>query len=236
MSDRPSEITSRINEIQKTILKLGQDQLDFAQLIAVSKYSPVEEIVMAYESGQLDFGENRVPELKEKALYFLAHQYDQVRWHFIGHLQTNKVKDLLRVPNLYAIHSIDSIKLIEELLKRESELDGKKCKILLQYNTSKEDEKSGFESLEELHSAIELLSTNKGAFDFHGLMTMGSIRTNDVEKEARRCFKELIEVKKSIEEKFQFSHLKLSMGMSGDYEIALALGSNYIRIGTMIFK
>lgn len=236
MTDRPAIIASRIIDIQKTIFEYGQNQSEFAQLIAVSKYSPVEEIVMAYESGHRDFGENRVPELKEKALYFSLHKMDRVKWHFIGHLQSNKVKDLLRIPNLYAIHSVDSIKLIEELLKREHELFEKKIKIFLQFNTSKEEEKSGFENIDELFSAIELLMTNKGAYEFFGLMTMGPIRTEDITGEAERSFKELINVKKSVEDKFQISNLHLSMGMSGDYKVALSLGTHFIRIGTMIFK
>jgi pyridoxal phosphate enzyme (YggS family) len=230
MNDRPLVIANRLNEIRSEL----HNDTEEVRLIAVTKYSPVEDVVFAYEANQFDFGENRVTDLKEKAEYFYEHSLKSVRWHFIGHLQSNKVKELLKIPNLYSIHSIDSLKLIEELLKRKNEFDGI-LNIFLQVNTSHEDEKSGFESTEELYKGIELLLAEP-KFKFYGLMTMGTIRTDHPVEEAHRCFKELAELKNKIENDFNLKDLKLSMGMSNDYQIALAHGTSYIRIGTKIFK
>jgi pyridoxal phosphate enzyme (YggS family) len=227
MNDRPLIISNRLHEIQK--------ELKAATLIAVTKYSPIEDVVYAYDADQFDFGENRVTDLKEKADYFYEHKFNKVRWHFIGHLQTNKVKELLRIPNLYAIHSVDSLKLCDELIKRRNEIEGTSIKLFLQLNTSHEEEKSGFESLEEITQAIEML---KGIpqFKIEGLMTLGTIRTDDVQSEAKRCFADLKMAKDKLQSLLQIDDLKLSMGMSGDYLIAVEEGSDFVRIGTKIFK
>ena len=230
MNERALQISSRINEIHKELQSFDQNP----RLVAVTKYSPIEDVVLAYQSEQFDFGENKVQDLKLKADYFFEHNYHNVRWHFIGHLQSNKVKDLLKIPHLYAIHSIDSLKLIDELIKRKSEID-QELNIFLQFNTSNEEEKSGFESEDELYEAIRKLNSEP-KFKFYGLMTMGTIRTENVEEEAQRCFSELVKLKNKVEKDFKLSQLKLSMGMSGDYKLALQNGSDYIRIGTKIFK
>ena len=104
-------------------------ELNHATLVAVSKYSPVEDVIDAYSCGQVDFGENRVSELKLKAETFQLKNLNSVRWHFIGTLQTNKVKDLLKIPNLNAIHSVSSLKLVFELLKHESLFEGSELKL-----------------------------------------------------------------------------------------------------------
>ena len=133
MNDRPLVIANRLNEIRSELHKYSHNDTQEVRLIAVTKYSPVEDVVFAYEADQFDFGENRVSDLKEKADFFKDHSLQNVRWHFIGHLQSNKVKELLKIPNLYSIHSIDSIKLIEELIKRKDEFEGP-INIFLQYN------------------------------------------------------------------------------------------------------
>lgn len=225
------------NEIAKNLSTIKKE-LKGAQLIAVTKYSPNEDVVTAYESNHFDFGENRVQDLKEKADTFTVLGLDKVRWHFIGHLQTNKVRDLYKIPNLFAIHSVDSLNLLEELIKRINDFKGTELKIFFQVNTSHEEEKSGFDSIEDLDQAISLIS-NKAVpkLKFYGLMTMGTIRTSEFEEEASRCFKDLnllarkLEIKHGLKEK-----LKLSMGMSQDYKLALAEGSDFIRVGSAIFK
>jgi pyridoxal phosphate enzyme (YggS family) len=217
-------------------IQLLKDEIGTGQLIAVSKYAPIEDIVSAYQAEQFDFGESKVSVLKKKADYFQANKLNEVRWHFIGHLQTNKVKDLLRIPNLHAIHSVDSIRLLQDILKYQTLFQGNELGIFFQVNTSHEEEKSGFETLDELEQAISLLLKEKSSLKFLGLMTMGTMRTDDFEAEARRCFLELNEMKIKLESKYSLGEIKLSMGMSQDYKIALEQGSDLVRIGTAIFK
>ncbi|MFA6239167.1 MAG: YggS family pyridoxal phosphate-dependent enzyme [Bacteriovorax sp.] len=224
-------------EIAKN-LSLIKKELKSAQLVAVTKYSPAEEMLSAYEAHHYDFGENRVQDLVEKAEFFKSRDLNKVRWHFIGHLQTNKVRELFKVPNLYAIHSVDSLRLTEELIKRESELSVPEVKIFFQVNTSREEEKSGFETAEELKLAMELLLSRASAkLKLTGLMTMGTIRTREFEAEAVKCFRDLGVIAHNLETAFGLKNrLKLSMGMSQDYKLALEAGSDYIRVGSAIFK
>ena len=148
------------------------------------------------------------------------------------------MRDLYKIPKLYAIHSVDSLSLLEELIKRENDFIGAELKLFFQVNTSHEVEKSGFETAEELNSAIELLlSRNSSKLKLVGLMAMGTIRTTNFEAEALRCFKDLSVIAKNIEKVHGFkTPLKLSMGMSQDYKIAITAGSDFVRIGSAIFK
>lgn len=219
-------------------LSLVKKELKNAQLVAVSKYSPFEDIILAYQSHQFDFGENKVQELIDKAQAAKVQGLSKIRWHFIGHLQSNKVKELLRIPNLFAIHSIDSIRLLEELIKRETDLLVPELKLFFQVNTSHELEKSGFVSPEELKQAIDLLMSRPlSKLKFFGLMTMGTIRTTDFEVEASRCFRDLALIAHNLETTYHLKDkLHLSMGMSQDYKLAIEAGSDYVRIGSAIFK
>jgi pyridoxal phosphate enzyme (YggS family) len=231
--------------MNKTDLKKRLDDLNAeinekaanAVLVAVSKYSSVEDVLLAYSLGQMDFGENRVADLEAKAQSFkLAHK-ENVRWHFIGTLQTNKVRDLLRVPNLHSIHSVSSLKLLEEIIKRESEFQGSELKLFFQLNTSHEEEKSGFETVLEVIGAMELLLAQKDSkLRCYGLMTMGSIRSTDFEGAAKESFHQLKEARDLILKQLNLHDLKLSMGMSQDYKIALSEGADYVRVGSLIFK
>ena len=227
---KKSQIAANLSAIKKELKK--------THLIAVTKYSPIEDVEAAYQAHHYDFGENRVADLKEKAEYFEKSELQKVRWHFIGHLQTNKVRELLKIPHLYAIHSIDSISLLEELIKRETDFEGPALKLFFQVNTSHEIEKSGFLNAEDLKMAIDLLLTKGGPkLKLTGLMTMGTIRTTDFELEASRCFRDLNSIARSIETHFHLKDkLKLSMGMSQDYKLAIASGSDFIRVGSVIFK
>lgn len=224
------------NELEER-LNLVKNDLNGTVLVAVSKYSPVEDVAMAYSLGQLDFGENRVSELTAKAGSFQFNQRQNVRWHFIGTLQTNKVKELLKTPNLWAIHSVSSKKLLEEIIRREGEITEPELNLFFQLNTSKEEEKSGFDTVEEIAEAIELLLTKKKSnLVCYGLMTMGSVREENFEEAARKSFKELKVARDYISERFGLPNLKLSMGMSLDYKIALEEGADFIRVGSLIFK
>jgi pyridoxal phosphate enzyme (YggS family) len=218
-------------------LNLVKNDLNGAVLVAVSKYSPVEDVALAYSLGQMDFGENRVADLAAKASSFQFNQRQNVRWHFIGTLQTNKVKELMKIPNLWAIHSVSSKKLLEEILRREGEFQGPELNLFFQLNTSKEEEKSGFDTVEEIAEAIEFLLTKKKSnLVCYGLMTMGSIREENFEEAAKKSFHDLRVARDFLAEKFNLKDLKLSMGMSQDYKIALAEGADYVRVGSLIFK
>lgn len=208
-----------------------------AVLVAVTKYSPLEDVLLAHESGVADFGENRTADLLEKSLAFQNLKLENVHWHFIGHLQSNKVKELFKVPNLWAVHSVDSLRLLEEMYKREGEFKGRELKIFLQVKTTEEAEKSGFETLEELSEAVALMNTKKDSkLKLTGLMTMGSIRTENFEADARKSFQALKRVRETLSDKYHLTDLKLSMGMSQDYQIALQEGADFIRVGSLIFK
>ena len=201
-----------------------------AKLLAVSKTKPNADILKAYNLGQIDFGENKVQELFQKSID-LKNDCPNILWHFIGNLQSNKINQLLKVDKLVSIHSIDSIKLLNKLLGKKID---KKIGLFLQVNTSLEDEKSGFEDIIEILKGIELINRHED-FYFQGLMTIGRIRTEDFTKSAHECFSKLVEIKEQILSKGIVQDIELSMGMSNDYEIALAYKSNWIRIGSAIF-
>lgn len=203
-----------------------------SSLLIVSKKRTLSEIKAYYDLGHRDFGENRVQDLEEKSLA-LKDECPEVRWHMIGHLQSNKVNQLFSVPNLFAIHSVHDQELLDKLKKSEDRLSGP-INIFLQVNTSHEAEKSGFETYTELKSAAESAVTSE-KLRFVGLMTMGTIRTEAFEAEARRCFEELNVEKNKLESELNLT-LQTSMGMSQDYEFALQEKSNWIRLGTMMFE
>jgi len=201
-----------------------------AKLLAVSKTKPNADILKAYNLGQIDFGENKVQELLQKSID-LSKSCPHILWHFIGKLQSNKINQLLKVEGLVSIHSIDSIKLLNKLLSKNID---KKIGLFLQVNTSLEDEKSGFENMDEILQGIQLINSHKD-FYFQGLMTIGRIRTEDFTKSAHECFSKLVELKEEILIKGLVQNLELSMGMSSDYEIALSYKSDWIRIGSALF-
>ena len=192
-------------------------------LVAVSKTKPISLIQEAYETGQRDFGENKVQELVEK------HEAlpNDIRWHMIGHLQRNKVKYI--APFVHLIHGVDSLRLLKEINKQGAKIN--RCiPILLQIHISQEDTKFGFDS-NELKEAIiecEVLEWINPC----GLMGMATF-TSDSDQ-VRLEFKEL----KRLFEEYQSNfgeNPTLSMGMSGDYQIALDQGSTMIRIGSSLF-
>ena len=201
-------------------------------LLIVSKTRSLEEIQVYYELGHRDFGENRVQELQEKA-EALKDKCPQIRWHMIGHLQSNKINQLFSVPHLFAIHSVHDQPLLDKLMKSEDKLKSP-VEIYLQFNTSKEDEKSGFETYTGLRMAAEeALKSTK--LKLAGVMTMGTLRTDNFERDAGVCFQDLRVEKEKLEAEFNIK-LKTSMGMSQDYQIAMQEGSNCIRLGTMMFQ
>jgi pyridoxal phosphate enzyme (YggS family) len=196
-------------------------------LVAVSKTKPIEDILELYHLGQRDFGENYVQELVEK--------YQQlpkdIRWHFIGHLQSNKVK--LIAPFVSLIHSVDSEKLLKEIDK-QAKKNNRVIDCLLQVYIAKEETKFGLDAI-ELHSIItRIFDTDSGKEKslhnvcIKGFMGMASF-TND-----QKIVKKEFEFLKSLFDKYSTFDI-LSMGMSADYKMAIEEGSNMVRIGSLLF-
>ena len=201
-----------------------------ATLIAVSKTKPDEMIQKLYEeAGQKDFGENKVQELVGK----YERLPKDIRWHMIGHLQRNKVKYI--APFVDLIHSVDSEKLLREINK-EARKNNRKIKVLLQVHIAEETEKSGF-SMEEVSDLSEKLPMlNFENIEIVGLMGMATY-TEDVKLIAEE-FTQLHKLKIRLNETIGSQHQNfkiLSMGMSGDYKIALDNGSTMIRMGSALF-
>lgn len=214
-----TQLANNLEQILKTINSK-------AKLLAVTKSADIDVITKLYELGQRDFGENRVDDLADKA--FKLKHLKNLKWHFIGNLQRKKVKDLLKIPSLYAIHSVDSLKLALELNKRSDCLD-QDLLLYFQVNTSGEKEKAGFENSKEVLVAMEAIEAPH--LIIAGLMTMATIRTENQRLEAKKCFIKLVQVKNSLNRK----GLELSMGMSQDFEIALEVGTDWVRVGSKLF-
>jgi len=199
-------------------------------LVAVSKTKPVQAIEELYQMGQRDFGENYVQELVNKQ----AQLPKDIRWHFIGHLQTNKVKYIASFVHL--IHGVDSFKLLKEINKQAQKM-GKVIDVLLQVHIAQEETKFGLDDKE----ISEILISNSGELGelrnirIAGLMGMASFTEDQVKvRDEFRYLKNLFDKYAPL----QPSNLQLqilSMGMSSDYQIAIEEGSNMVRIGSLLF-
>jgi pyridoxal phosphate enzyme (YggS family) len=215
--------------IRNNITNLRQSVPSHCTLVAVSKTKPVEAIQEAYEAGQRVFGENKAQELTGK--YEVLPK--DIEWHMIGHMQSNKVKYI--APFVSLIHSVDSFKLLEEINKQGAKIN-RVLNCLLQIHIAEEETKFGF-SEEEIVEFIK--STNINALDniqVVGLMGMATFTDNvdQVRKEFRNL-KMIFEKIKSTALPKQMSMNILSMGMSGDYKIAIEEGSTMVRVGSAIF-
>ncbi len=199
------------------------------KLVAVTKTKPVEVLAEAYQAGLRIFGENKVQEMTEK---YEALPKD-IQWHMIGHLQTNKVKYI--APFVAMIQSVDSLKLLQEIDKQ-----AKKCQrivpCLLQIHIATEETKFGFSEEEATELFASVVLQNLQNVCIKGLMGMASNTTD--ENQIRQEFKELATLFAHYKNTYQAPNLQwqeLSMGMSGDYAIAIAEGSTLIRVGSAIF-
>ena len=213
--------------IGANIDKIKQETGENVKLVAVSKTKPVELIMEAYNAGQLVFGENKVQEMTEK--YELLPK--DIEWHLIGHLQTNKVKYI--APFVHLIHSVDSLKLLNEI-EKQAQKSNRVISVLLQVFIATEETKFGLDET-ELNDLINYVNANTEQYKhvkITGLMGMASNTEN--ETQIRTEFKNL----KLIFEKLKTKNFKLqtlSMGMSHDYKIAFEEGSTMIRVGSLIF-
>lgn len=207
--------------VRNQILHYKKRLADNVHLVAVSKTKPNDLILEAYEAGQRIFGENKVQELVEKEQSLP----NDIEWHMIGHLQTNKVKYI--APFVSLIHAVDSIKLLEEINKRAKN-NNRVIRCLLQLHIAKESSKFGLNK----EGILEILESKFSNVSIVGLMGMATF-TSD-EKQIREEFKYLKGFYDELKEQHPGFSI-LSMGMSGDYDIAIEEGSNMVRIGSSIF-
>ncbi|KAK4744098.1 hypothetical protein SAY87_010410 [Trapa incisa] len=202
---------------------------ELVRVVAVSKTKPISLIREVYDAGHRCFGENYVQEIVDKA----PQLPEDIKWHFVGHLQSNKVKTLLSgVPNLAMVHGVDNEKVANYLDRTVSSIGRNPLKVLVQVNTSGEVSKSGVEPSDcvELAKHVKLQCPN---LEFSGLMTIGMpdyTSTPDNFRTLSNCKAEVCKALGMAEEQCE-----LSMGMSGDFEQAIEMGSTSVRIGSTIF-
>jgi len=215
--------------IAENIQQLKKDIPQNVSLVAVSKTKPIEDIMEAYHAGHSIFGENKVQELTQK---YEALPKD-IKWHFIGHLQTNKVKYI--VPFVSLIHSVDSFKLLKTI-EKEAQKINRKVNCLLQMHIAKESTKFGldFTELSDILESEEV--KNLKHVNICGLMGMATLTDDDeMIRSEFEYLKRTFDDVKNIYFPGSDTFKELSMGMSGDYQIAAEEGSTMIRIGSIIF-
>lgn len=198
-------------------------------LVAVSKTRPAEDIHALYESGHRDFGENYVQELVEKQQQLPG----DIRWHFIGHLQTNKVKQI--APFVQLIHSVDRLKLLAEIDKHAKNSD-RMIDVLLQIYIAEEETKFGLDEKEVIHLLDHYAGGSYRNVRIRGVMGMASF--SEDEQQVRAEFKRLHDVFRNLQQTYFLGKGYFdicSMGMSGDYKIAVEEGSTMVRIGSLLF-
>lgn len=215
--------------IQNNLLEIKTSLPSHVTLVAVSKTWPVEDLMEAYNAGQRVFGENKVQEMTQK----WEQMPKDIEWHMIGHLQTNKVKYIATYVSL--IHSVDSLKLLAEI-NRQGQRYRKVINCLLQVHIAEEDTKFGLDE-NELH-ALLVSEEFKDMENVTVTGLMGMATFTDDMQQVKREFMHLKSIFDKLSEQPQTLNFKpktLSMGMSGDYQLAIECGSNMVRIGSSIF-
>lgn len=207
--------------IKENLLKIRSTIPENVTLVAVSKTKPVSDLLQAYEAGQRVFGENKIQEMTEK----WEQMPKDIQWHMIGHVQTNKVKYMAEYVSL--IHGVDSLKLLEEVNKQASK-HNRVIECLLQVYIAEEESKFGLDEkeLSEILNSEKLQSLQN--IKIVGLMGMATFTDNQAQ------IKKEFQYLKSIFDKHDALSI-LSMGMSGDYQLAIECGSTMVRIGSSIF-
>ena len=221
------DITDNLAQVQQritTACKRAERSPEEVQLVAVGKKFTADVIREASDAGLTLFGENRVQEAKAKIPDCPGH----LRWHFIGNLQTNKCRDAVALFDM--LHAVDSLHLAKELNKR-CEQAAKVMPVLLEVNVSGEGSKHGFSPETAVHAMKEFFDFPQ--LELHGLMTMAPYSRQP--ESSRPYFQKLCEVKVACENKLGAPLPELSMGMSGDFEIAIEEGATLIRLGTVLF-
>ncbi|NNE47901.1 MAG: YggS family pyridoxal phosphate-dependent enzyme [Rhodothermales bacterium] len=231
-TERSVAIKANVESVERRIVaacqRVGRDRGDVT-VVAVSKRFPIEDIARAYDAGVRDFGENRVQELLEKMTEWERSFPDRpVTWHMVGHLQRNKVGAVVgRVP---IFHGLDSMRLADAI-NRVALSGGITYPCLLQVNVSGEESKFGF-SGHEVDAALEGLRSYEG-ISIKGLMTLA--RPADDPEDVRADLAKLRSLFERSQAVYDHSLAVLSMGMSGDFEVAIEEGSTHVRLGTSIF-
>lgn len=227
IKDNLSQVRARIDAICS---KLNKNPAEVT-LVCVTKESSIPQILEAAQSGITDIGENRIQDAWDK--FDLVSQKATLKWHMIGHLQTNKVRQALKIFDM--IHSVDSLRLAQELSKEAQKIN-KNIDILIQVNSSGEKTKFGIKPQDTTRLINDI--ANLKSVSARGLMTIAPL-VDDPEK-TRPFFRSLRVLRDRIADEFKGSpQVKmdyLSMGMSQDFEVALEEGSNMLRIGSLIFK
>ncbi|HEY2124607.1 MAG TPA: YggS family pyridoxal phosphate-dependent enzyme [Chthoniobacterales bacterium] len=231
---RKSGYTSAVGQIEENLERVREKisaaaqkanrSADEVQLIAISKTHLAESVREAFQAGQNVFGESRVQEARAK----IPELPSALRWHFVGHLQKNKIRHALSLFELF--HSVDSLALAEEM-NRIADEGGMHPRVLLEVNVSGEGSKFGF-SPEKLRSAMESLVALP-RLTVEGLMTVPPLAP-EAEK-SRRFFAQLRELRDQMEKEFNLRLAELSMGMTNDFPIAIEEGATMVRVGTAIF-
>lgn len=219
-----------IETVKRNLLQIQEDIAPYKpNIIAVTKYFDENAIIAAYNAGLRDFAESRVVEAVEKIEKLPTEIRENSRFHFIGHLQTNKVKKVVRYFDY--IHSVDSLKLAR-VISEEAQNIGKVQKVLLQVNNANEEQKFGFSKgeVDEIFPTIQRLLS----FAISGLMNIAPFGASECELD--RLFGEIAEIKSKLEKDFDCELKELSMGMSQDYKVAVKHGATMIRIGRKLFK
>ncbi|CAI4037208.1 hypothetical protein SMKI_02G0760 [Saccharomyces mikatae IFO 1815] len=235
--DRKTKLVAQYESIRKVVDTEagevhGDKDASKILILVVSKLKPVSDIKILYDHGVRDFGENYVQELVEKAKILP----EDIKWHFIGGLQTNKCKDLAKVPNLYSVETVDSLKKAKKLNESRGKFEPECNPILcnVQINTSHEDQKSGLNDEARIFEVVDFFLSDECKYvKLNGLMTIGSWNISHEDNEENKNFTTLVEWKQKIDAKFGTS-LKLSMGMSADFKQAVRQGTSEVRIGTDI--
>lgn len=206
------------------------------RLVAVTKTKPIEMILHAYQQGQRHFGENFVQELVEKSHHPSLVKLEDICWHFIGHLQRNKCNNLVSCPHLWAVETVDSERLANTLdTSWGRKLTGEKLKVFVQVNTSGEVSKHGGASDEAISVARHIIKQCT-SLQLRGLMTIGKIG-HDYSTGPNPDFEYLVRTRSKLcqELSLDVEEVELSMGMSSDFEQAIAAGSTTVRVGTTVF-
>ena len=214
--------------IAENIAKLKEELGEEVQLVAVSKTKPVPLLKEAYDAGQLHLGENRIQEMTDKH----AELPEDIKWHMIGHVQGNKIKFM--APFVHMVHGMDKPKRFKEL-EKEAAKNERTIDCLLQVHIAEEDSKFGFSYSEAEQFLQDDIAQKFPHVRLRGLMGMATFTEN--KQQVEREFKGLQQFYEQVQKQFPHAGTidTLSMGMSGDYKIALACGSNMVRIGSAIF-
>jgi len=226
-------VTDRLTTVRDEVAEAGRKAGRDVTLVAVSKTKPDEDLMAAYEAGQRDFGENRVQELVGKA----ERLPKDIRWHMIGHVQTNKIKDFL--PFVHLVHGVDRVKVLD-VMEREAAKLGRTVDVLLQMHVAEEDTKFGF-SGDELR-ALAGAAPWEAYPHLRPVGLMGMATFTDDTAQVRREFAQLAALHREVgpalsevAESRGGTWGVLSMGMSGDWELAVEEGSTMVRVGSSIF-